>query len=306
VFNNPTVVLYHDIAESPSPLVSELQYTTHPDIFWQHLRYFSRNFDVISITDLLAGYISKKSLLITFDDAAKSVPKSAGPILKSFNARAVFFLNSAVVTSDFVPIDNVISYAVAQIGLQRVANVFCVADGAVDSTKSLIAEVVSTLRRDEAREKKLALLSVLGTTESQLHQDQDAFLTPDDVKGLHHYRIDVGNHSFSHTFFRVLSKSELNSEIADSRAVLERLSGSPVRCLSIPYGNETDATEAALTVARASGHEAIFLVHARSNNFRPSNDIYYRVSLASEPVGRLPFKLGIYPVIRSIRNVLPL
>ena len=306
MLNNPIVVLYHDIAESPSPLFSELQYTTHPDIFFRHLRYFSRNFDVISSSDLLAGYISKKSLLITFDDASKSVLKSAGPMLKSFDAPAIFFLNSAVVTSDFLPIDNVISYAVNQIGSQRVANIFGMANGTVGLASSLIADAVSTLCLDEVRKKKLALLSALGTTELQLRQAQDPFLAPDDVKSLQHYGIDIGNHSFSHTFFRVLSKSELDNEIANSRSILEQLSGSPVRCLSIPYGNETDATEAALTVARASGHEAIFLVHARSNNFRPSKDIYYRVSLGNDPVRKLPFKLGIYPMICSFRNILRL
>ena len=40
----------------------------------------------------------------------------------------------------------------------------------------------------------------------------------------------------SHPFFRSLSSTELETEIVQSRELLEKLSGQTVQCLSIPYG----------------------------------------------------------------------
>jgi len=142
----------------------------------------------------------------------------------------------------------------------------------------------------------------MGTTEAEIRRGSNLFLGTADIKALSSMRIEIGNHSMGHTFFRSLSPTELETEIVESRALLEYLSGQPVPYLSIPYGNMLDATGNALTAARRSKHKAIFLVHAKSNRFRPASDIFYRVSPGAAALEDLPFKLRVMPMIRSVRG----
>lgn len=77
-----------------------------------------------------------------------------------------------------------------------------------------------------------------------------------------------------------------------------------LRLVSIPYGNEKNLTPEVLKTIRGSGHEAIFLVHARSNRLRPADDIWYRVSLHNEKPSELSRKLDILPPIQSLKKMI--
>jgi hypothetical protein len=101
----------------------------------------------------------------------------------------------------------------------------------------------------------------------------------------------------------MLSSDELDVEIGHSRRDLQRLSGQQVRCLSIPYGDQRDATERVAALAGASGHAAIFLVHARSNRFRHRDNTFYRVAFGNEGVEMMPLMLRVFPILRSFRYV---
>ena len=298
------VVLYHDISSDRDPLTTQLEISTAPELFAQHLLYFAKHFDFVSAADILTGKLPRRAILVTFDDAYRSVLQTAGPILKAVNAPSLFFVNPGTVQSEKLPIDNVLSYAVEQLGLERVLALIDANTGGILSTREIIANVVPTKRQSEVRGIKERLLSALNLTETQMYRACELFMRPADINALANYRVDVGNHSMSHTHFRTLNDEELETEIAVSRTNLEQLSGQRVRCLSIPYGNKADATEPALRTARASGHEAIFLVHAKSNRFRPAGDIYYRTSLQSTPAAALPLRLHALPALRSIRDML--
>lgn len=296
------IVLYHDISEDQHALAKQLRVSISPELFEKHMWYFCKNFDFISADDLLAGNLPRKALLITFDDAYRSVLYAGGPILKAFNAPSLFFINPATVVSNTVPVDNVISFATEELGVKEILSLLKVEAGDILSASQLIAELVSKWTLAEVEEAKRRIFAALGTSESYVYETSKIFLSPNEITALAEYRIDVGNHSMGHAFFRGLSMVELDTEIGASRAILERMSGQSVTCLSIPYGNESDATEPALTVARATGHHAIFLIHARSNRFRPASDIYYRISLQNTRLESLPRKLRVEPVLRSLRN----
>lgn len=63
-----TTVVYHHIAEHEDPL-----------------KYFVRHFDIVSGSDVVSGTLPRKPLLITFDDAYRSVLDTASTILKTAN-----------------------------------------------------------------------------------------------------------------------------------------------------------------------------------------------------------------------------
>lgn len=296
------IALYHHISDEIDPLTSQLGVATRPDIFEKHIRYFAQNFDLVSGSDLVNEALPPRALLITFDDAYRSVIDTAGAILRDAGAPSIFFVNPATLLGDTLPIDNIISLAIEELGFKPVANALDVDGNDLPSTSRIFANIVPQMTQRKVREAKKQLCLAMGTTEAEIRQTSKLFLDTEDIKALSAFGIEIGNHSMNHTFFRSLSPVELETEITESRALLENLSGQQVPYLSIPYGNTLDATETALAAARQSGHRAIFLVHAKSNLFPPAPDVFYRISLGNTPLERLPFKLQIMPMMRSVRD----
>ena len=305
MLHNIPIVTYHDISDESSPYTAQLLLSTRPEVFRNHVAYFAKNFDIIGLDDLFTGKLPRKPLLLTFDDAYRSVLTVAGPILKEINAPSIFFVIPTVVHGSTLPIDNVLSLAVAEIGLARVQALMNITGGSAASVGEMISRFIASMRLDEISNVKARIFSVLGTTEQAARRASSKFLSGGEIKELANYGIEIGNHSMTHSHFRALSTQELDIEIRESRKELQRLSDQSVRCLSVPYGDQLDATQGALAVARESGHQAIFLVHARSNRFRPFEDTYYRISLRNEPTWTMPLKIGLFPMLRSMYHANP-
>jgi hypothetical protein len=126
-------------------------------------------------------------------------------------------------------------------------------------------------------------------------------LTHADLPRLIELGVEIGNHTATHVHCGALSADEYQSELVDPKAALEALAGSPVRSFSVPYGHERDLPPAVYDVLRGSGHQAIFLVHARSNRVRPHPEVWYRVSFQQQGVGDMPKRLSFLPELRSLR-----
>lgn len=298
-----TIVLYHHISDESDPLVDNLTLTTPTELFAEHLAYFSKNYDFISEDDLLNSRLPKKPLLITFDDAYRSVLDVAANILRQHSAPSIFFINSIATKNVYLPLDNLLSFAVNEIGIREVCNQLSV-DVLYDqpSVGYLFQVLLPKLDSRQRDSLKIKLLKMLGETEEALAIKSKLFLNSDDIRKLEKHRISVGNHSASHTYFRALSEKELTTEICESREMLQTMSGKPVNTLSVPYGNEKDLLPKVKMISQKAGHKAIFLVHSRSNVLRPDPSIYYRTSLRNQSSSHLPKLIRYFPLIRTIRD----
>jgi peptidoglycan/xylan/chitin deacetylase (PgdA/CDA1 family) len=290
------------LAEGGHPLIEGLGGAIQPDLFEAHLAFFARNFDVISAEDLLVGQLPRRPLLVTFDDAYRSVLDIAGPLLKHYSAPSLFFLNAATISQQRMPIDNVIAYGAQALGLPRVLQILNAAPDGADCVDQIIATLIPPLGLRQVQDAKAAILAAAGASEADLRRDSGLFLQPNDIPRLAEFGIAVGNHTANHSFLRSLSEEELIEEIDGGRRHLEALSGTSVKHFSVPYGNARDATSAALTAIRGSGHAAIYLVHGKSNRFGGPSDVFYRTSFSTTPVRELALRLRVMPVLRSIRD----
>jgi peptidoglycan/xylan/chitin deacetylase (PgdA/CDA1 family) len=296
---NLPIVAYHHVSSEVDPLTANLFVATRPEVFRAHVKYMAQNFDIVDADDLLAERLPRKPLLLTFDDAYRSVLTEAAPILAEFSAPSLFCIISSALAGDTVPIDNLLSLAVQELGAERVMSILCQSMTKVISVGQMLSEIVAEMPKYEIATAKSQILAELGVDELAIRRMWNLFLNKDDFKLFAKLRINVGNHSMTHAHFRGLSLDELDYEIVQSRGQLQNLSGQSVRCLSIPFGDWRDLTDDAFTVARSSGHDAIFLVHARSNLFRRNDDTFYRISLRNEGIPRLKFAVHVLPVLRS-------
>jgi peptidoglycan/xylan/chitin deacetylase (PgdA/CDA1 family) len=304
MFQEISIVTYHDISSEADALTRQLSLATRPETFRNHVNYFSKNFDLIGEHDLLDAKLPRKPLLITFDDAYRSVLTVAAPLLREVSAPSIFFIIPSLVIGNSLPIDNTLSLAAEAIGIDKLAELLTGTGPPAKSVGEMISKSIITMKLKEIQDLKRTIFNILGTTEAEVRKNARVFLQPDDMDALKVSGITVGNHSMNHSRLRGLSSDELEVEIGESRRLLQRLSGQPVRSLSVPYGDERDATAHAVRAAQVSGHEAVFLVHARSNRFRRADGCYYRVSLRNETARELAVSINFLPVLRSVRGLI--
>jgi peptidoglycan/xylan/chitin deacetylase (PgdA/CDA1 family) len=78
---------------------------------------------------------------------------------------------------------------------------------------------------------------------------EPGFLSADQIRQLDEAGMDVGYHTAHHVDLRLLTASQLHTEIAGSRRVLERVLGHPVYFFAYPFGAFNDAVLSALKSA---------------------------------------------------------
>ena len=110
-----TCVAYHHLEAAPADATRFLGISTPPDVFRSHLDYYQLHFNVVGLDAVLAGDLPERALLITIDDAYRSVAEIAAPLLKERELPAVLFTNPRVITGPSVPLDTSVAKGRARI-----------------------------------------------------------------------------------------------------------------------------------------------------------------------------------------------
>ncbi len=297
-----TVVVYHHVAARADAFTDKLLVTTRPETFRAHLQFYQKHYQVITPRDLDSGNLPKRPLLITFDDAYRSVCDVAGPILREFGFEALFFINPSAVLDARMPTDNLLCFATTVLGEHEVN---CIVGGQANPARplpDLLMSVVARLPAPELATIRQALLDRLDYTEERLHARSGLFMTREQLANLHEYRLHAGNHTMTHRMLHALSAVELDDEIRHAKERIEEATGQKVRWFSLPYGRDGDATPEALSVIAASGHAGAFLVQGRLNRFQRFADLLCRVSPRDAGPWLLPVSLWLLPVLRTLRR----
>ena len=297
-----TVVVYHHIADRVDAFTDRLMVTTPPELFRAHVRFFHDNYDVIAPGDLGDGKQPKRPLLITFDDAYRSVCEVASPILRDRNMEALFFINPAAILDRLLPTDNLLCLAMTVFGEDEVAKIAGCNLRPAPSLPRLLMTVVARLSAPQLAQLRQALLLRLGYTEADLFARTSLIMTPKHLAELGSYGLHAANHTMTHRMLHVLSAAELDYEIRAAKQRIEQATGQVVRWFSVPYGCDNDATADVLEMVAASGHAGAFLVQGRLNRYRTAANLLYRVSPRDVRMSLLPVSLSLLPALRSLRH----
>src|SRR5688572_19290316 len=93
-------VLYHHVTDHACSLVDRLAVSTPPNAFEAHVRKLARDYQFVSLGEVLSGELPRRALLITFDDGYRSVAEVALPILRRLDVPSVFFITGACLERD--------------------------------------------------------------------------------------------------------------------------------------------------------------------------------------------------------------
>lgn len=91
---NIPILYYHFVKQPPKDARIKGLFTNPFQFEWQIRKLVKNKFTFITFEDIAAGNYdeSKKNIIITFDDGCESVYFNAFPILKKYNAKAVFYI----------------------------------------------------------------------------------------------------------------------------------------------------------------------------------------------------------------------
>lgn len=292
-----TSVLHHHIGFE-GPFETGLNICTRSDSYIAQIDWLTQQYNVISLEQLLSKDIPKRALLLTFDDAFRSVLDVVRDVLAPRGLPSVFFINPGLLQPGAISLDSALAWAVQQRGLGSVCRHL-----GIPERDTVGAVVVGDMSGKSAAERYQIRDMLLTDFGPPVLKNRAPLLCADDLEELVSCGVEIGNHTMNHVHCRSLLPDEMQEEIVQAKARLEALSGSKVRSFSVPYGHEDDLTPSVLECLRSSGHEAIFLVHSRSNWRQPSPDIWYRTSLHDESPGQLRRELTIKPLMRTFKQL---
>jgi peptidoglycan/xylan/chitin deacetylase (PgdA/CDA1 family) len=295
-------VLYHHVAEQPSSLIDRLAVSTPPEVFEAHVRKIARNYEVVSLDDILSGRLPRRALLITFDDGYRSVVEVALPILRRLGLPSVFFVTGVCLERDSLPLDNLLSHLSARVGLDRLG---AAVDPETDRTGTFaqLLDLVAALPYGRRLRLGGRLAERFEIDQAKVRAASGLFLEPEDLTGLAALGCEVGNHTRSHLFCRsIVDEASAHQELVEHARELESLTGAPVRAFSYPYGYRHDAKPMVERVLRASGHEAVFLAESRPHVNGSLGQLWNRVTMDGLPAWRIEHELEFLPGLRARRD----
>ena len=295
-------VLYHHIASKVSSLVDRLAVSTAPNLFEAHVRKLARDYEIVSLDSVLSGRLPRRALLLTFDDGYRSFVTSALPVLRRLGLPTVLFVTGACLDPYSVPLDNLLSYLCASVGLERLTAAL---DPQVRNAHSCLQllDLVAAMPYGRFVQLGDELADRFEVDQAALRAESGIFLNPEDLAGLSAAGCEVANHTRTHLFCRSIPDEEVaREEIVDHARRLESLTGRPVRAFSYPHGRREDATPMVERILRESGHSASFLAESRPHLNWSTGRVWNRVRVDGYATWRIAPELAPMPTLRGGPN----
>ena len=294
-------VLYHHVANKVSALVDRLAVNTAAKVFEAHVRKLALNYEIVSLDTVLSGRLPRRALLITFDDGYRSFVDTALPVLRRFGLPSVLFVTGATLEPGNLPLDNLLSYLCASVGLERLAVAI---DPQARQTRSFLQllDLVAAMPYSRFQALGGELADRFEVDRAALRAQSGIFLDAQDLAGLAADGCEVANHTRTHLFCRSIPDEDVaREEIVEHGRRLQSLTGRPVQAFGYPYGQRRDATPMVERMLRESGHEASFLAESRLHLNGNSGRVWNRVRLDGYASWRIGPELELMPALRGGR-----
>lgn len=250
------VLMYHRFSEG------EEFGKTSRQTFETHLRYLTRHYKIIPLTDAVSRKregrkFPERSAVITIDDGYRDFYDIAFPVLKSFGIPATIYLVTEFVAGNCWIWTDKARYILTRTAAERLdfqinGTAFDQILGDSESRLAVAGSLNSELKElsDEEKDAHLTNLSnVRNVPVPARPTDEYAALSWDQARELAAAGIGVGSHTATHPILTNVDAARLESEMRDSRAAIHRELGSDTVHFCYPNGNvsqrERDAAEAA-------------------------------------------------------------
>jgi peptidoglycan/xylan/chitin deacetylase (PgdA/CDA1 family) len=238
------VLMYHGI-----DLHGKTDFNTRfisAEYFEKQIAYFSKYFNILSLTDVYEKRFSKDKLniAITFDDGYLNNLKYAIPILEKYQAPATFFITGIrdagmdILWPDFVDMASIKFKGTVEI------------EGRVfkKNRKGELASNGQTLKQICKSKPWVYKVKMMNQLQHMnvFKQDSDLIdywkqLTVEQIKELSNSPIaTIGSHGYYHNNLGCVDSKSATNELVDSKSFLEDLIQKPITAIAYPDGSYTE------------------------------------------------------------------
>jgi peptidoglycan/xylan/chitin deacetylase (PgdA/CDA1 family) len=303
-------VLFHDVSDTESSFTKGLGVTIKCKDFETALKFLTRHYNPVSLQDVIADSAGQglppRPVLVTFDDSYRSVREFAAPLCSEFGVPAVFFVSGVCLDNRQLSLENLVCYVANLFGISAVNAAIRSVNGTRELEVRSLAEVFTrflpgtSLPGREAFHS--ALVDLARISERKLATEAGLYVSSQQLRDLGSFKVEIGNHTYSHANCRSLSAGDFAREIDRNKVVLEAASSTKVRSFSVPYGSSADLTADLVAHLQCSGYEAIFLAEGCANSSRTHRSFLDRVSIKASTDAAFFSEIEILPRLRTMRN----
>ena len=245
--NNCAILNYHSICPDNNFSKPNDELVVSVSKFREQLIYLKKNYNLVSLDNLLNFEISNKSSIsITFDDGYKDNLIHALPVLNELNVPATIYVITKFFETDF----NIWWYELQDYIWNNSENIkFTYEKKNYDFSIKNNFEKSNCFNRLKQMIKKLDkieqnkfLNAVTKTNERK--QFKSEFLSKEDLKLLSkNPLITIGAHTHNHLSLKNLDQEDCTEEIKKSKKILEGLINRKIDHFSYPFGSKNDVSK---------------------------------------------------------------
>jgi peptidoglycan/xylan/chitin deacetylase (PgdA/CDA1 family) len=254
--DRPTVLAFHGVtAEPPGHLCNYDGLHLHRPIFERLMTFIAARYQTVPLSrvvDWLEGReaLPQRAVVVTFDDGYRNVFTQAAPVLKSLGIPATLF-----VATDFVQGGAMLwnDRLLAALFLTREPRLSIEWSGGTldiplggDADKMAADRAVLAVCKSLPDDERLALLDRviqrLDVDDTRLAGAWADYApaTPDELKRLPDFGVEVGSHTCTHAIVTRMTDEQMTRELHASKRLIESATGRPCEHFSYPNGGPAD------------------------------------------------------------------
>ncbi|WP_445146892.1 polysaccharide deacetylase family protein [Dyella sp. Tek66A03] len=289
------ILAYHRIMPLPDPSTYEFDLeliSTPPERFREQMLLLKQRYNPIRLSDVAAALNDGKSLpadavVVTFDDGYDDNYRNAFPILRELGVPATFFVSTGHIDSGRpYAYDWLVHMILVSDARQMVLPELGV-DVALSSDRHARRLVATDVL---CRMKELGALeqtTMIQRLEQEWQMPSDTAppdcrpMSWEQLREMHAAGFEIGSHGVHHWMLSKLPLAELESEVRDSKAALERELGSVPLLMSYPVGSTRAYDDRVIAITRDAGFQ-LACSYTSGTNPQPLSNRYALNRLAIE------------------------
>jgi peptidoglycan/xylan/chitin deacetylase (PgdA/CDA1 family) len=279
------VLAYHSVPDPREHEPWETHYErvrTWLDDFERHLELLVRRLEPLPLAQaaerLAHGSLERPALVVTFDDGYANLAHGAADVCERHGIAPTVFVSADFASGRAVYHRVLLAVLEGEGHGKRVAELLGADYGATD----LLGQ---TRARYTPAETEEAVLDAWRASQGDTPWPRP-HLTFEELRGLVGRGWTVGNHTLSHLRLHGLTGAELDRQIAENQAELEREGLSPLGWLAYPNGGARDV-DAAVARWLADHPEYSGTFGVGGVNLTPSRTEWLRIAVAGQSAGQL-------------------
>jgi peptidoglycan/xylan/chitin deacetylase (PgdA/CDA1 family) len=235
------------------------------DVFEKQISYLASHYELVPVSRIVdrvrrGEEVPDNWVAITFDDGYRDNATVAAPILERHGTRAAVYATLAPVESRqpfyYDQIESILGRAVqTEARFQLAGRIVTLNLGKEPARRDAVLRL-ALLMRDQPKDERARTINALAVACGvSVPSCDELYLSTDDLRGLQAAGHEVGSHTMTHPNLAKLAPTDVEREVAISKARLESMLPLPVTGFAYPYGKpKLHVTEAAMKSARDAGY----------------------------------------------------